>query len=423
MASSDQATSTDAVSVLLNAAPSSVVQSFESAFDSLTSDLLGPTSQPTAAPTSQPQPTDTPFNTHPTSTPASRPTQNTTPPISSPFSRPTTFSTPTPSTFLTAAAARPTSTAPTPSATLLPSTSSSTGQLKNASVAGIATGLAAAFVLFTLAAIYLYRRHQQGKPLPFFSSSSSSGGRFSRLARSRGSKNNRDSQRAFPESAWLYDPPRTPPRTGSPPPQLPPLEHEMQEDRHFSSSTLGLGVGEGSASQMLLIPEPREGAVELGGSAPNSPPQGFSSPLLALPTATTRGGSGGRRGSGSGIGIGGGAAGAGAGAGLGISGTRAESPPSQDRRRRSGSPSSGSGSWGRRSTSQSPTPGRRSRGNSLGVGSRTDLTRPMSAIWEELPSRGGGGGGGGGGVGGGFVDDRTGLLAPISGGNLARHST
>ncbi|KAK0803376.1 hypothetical protein LTR75_007958 [Friedmanniomyces endolithicus] len=296
-------------------------------------------------------------------------------------------------------------------------------QLKNASVAGIATGLAAAFVLFTLAAIYLYRRHQQGKPLPFFSSSSSSGGRFSRLARSRGSKNNRDSQRAFPESAWLYDPARTPPRTGSPPPQLPPLEHEMQEDRHFSSSTLGLGVGEGSASQMLLIPEPREGAVELGGSAPNSPPQGFSSPLLALPTATTRGGSGGRRGSGSGIGIGGGAAGAGAGAGLGISGTRAESPPSQDRRRRSGSPSSGSGSWGRRSTSQSPTPGRRSRGNSLGVGSRTDLTRPMSAIWEELPSRGGGGGGGGGGVGGGFVDDRTGLLAPISGGNLARHST
>ncbi|KAK0347100.1 hypothetical protein LTR91_012916 [Friedmanniomyces endolithicus] len=418
MASSDQATSTDAVSVLLNAAPSSVVQSFESAFESLTSDLLGSTSQPTAAPTSQSQPTDTPSNAPPASLPASRPTQNTNPPISSPFSRPTIFSTPTPSTFLTAAA-RPTSTTPTPSTTPLPATSSSTtGQLKNASVAGVATGLAAAFVLFTLAAIYLYRRHQQGKPLPFFSSSS---GRFSRLARSRGTNNNRDSQRAFPESAWLYDPARTPPRNGSPPPQLPPLEHEMQEDRHFSSSTLGLGVGEGSASEMLLIPEPREGAVELGGSAPNSPPRGVSSPLLALPTATSRGGGGGRRGSGSGIGIGGGAAGAGAGAGLGISGAaaRAESPPAsqQDRRRRSGSPSSGSGSWGRRSTSQSPTPGRRSRGNSLGVGSRTDLTRPMSAIWEEAPLRGGGGGGGG------FVDDRTGLLAPISGGNLARHST
>ncbi|TKA44213.1 hypothetical protein B0A54_04980 [Friedmanniomyces endolithicus] len=271
MASSDQATSTDAVSVLLNAAPSSVVQSFESAFESLTSDLLGSTSQPTAAPTSQSQPTDTPSNAPPASLPASRPTQNTNPPISSPFSRPTIFSTPTPSTFLTAAA-RPTSTTPPPSTTPLPATSSSTtGQLKNASVAGVATGLAAAFVLFTLAAIYLYRRHQQGKPLPFFSSSS---GRFSRLARSRGTNNNRDSQRAFPESAWLYDPARTPPRNGSPPPQLPPLEHEMQEDRHFSSSTLGLGVGEGSASEMLLIPEPREGAVELGGSAPNSPPRG-----------------------------------------------------------------------------------------------------------------------------------------------------
>ncbi|KAK0316782.1 hypothetical protein LTR01_000533 [Friedmanniomyces endolithicus] len=419
MASSDQAASTNAVSVLLNVAPSSVVQSFESAFESLTSDLLSPTSQPTAVPTSQPQPTDVPSNTPPASLPASPPTQNTSPPISSPYSQPTAFSTPTPSTFLTATA-RPTSTTSTLSPTPPPSSSSSTGQLKNASVAGIATGLAAAFVLFTLAAIYLYRRHQQGKPFPFLSSSSSSGGRLSRLARSRGTNTNRDSQRAFPESAWLYDPARTPPRTGSPPPRLPPLEHEMQQDRHFSSSTtLGLGTGEGSASEVLLIPEPREGAVELGGSAPGSPVRGAASPLLALPTATSRGGGGGRRGSGSGIGIGGGAggAGAGAGAGLGISGAaaRADSPPAsqQDRRRRSGSPSSGSGSWGRRSTSQSPTPGRRSRGNSLGVGSRTDLTRPMSAIWEEAPSRGGGG----------FVDDRTGLLAPISGGDLARHST
>ncbi|TKA36558.1 hypothetical protein B0A54_13560 [Friedmanniomyces endolithicus] len=278
MASSDQAASTNAVSVLLNVAPSSVVQSFESAFESLTSDLLSPTSQPTAVPTSQPQPTDVPSNTPPASLPASPPTQNTSPPISSPYSQPTAFSTPTPSTFLTATA-RPTSTTSTLSPTPPPSSSSSTGQLKNASVAGIATGLAAAFVLFTLAAIYLYRRHQQGKPFPFLSSSSSSGGRLSRLARSRGTNTNRDSQRAFPESAWLYDPARTPPRTGSPPPRLPPLEHEMQQDRHFSSSTtLGLGTGEGSASEVLLIPEPREGAVELGGSAPGSPVRGAASP-------------------------------------------------------------------------------------------------------------------------------------------------
>ena len=194
-------------------------------------------------------------------------------------------------------------------------------------------------MIFVLAGVWAYRRRQQGKPI------------FGGIRKGSQRSSKRGSKRIFPESAWLYDPVRTP-RDGSPPPQ--------------TEQAAAMAGGRSRAhSAASLIPEPREGAVELA-SAPPSPPlhPQPSSPLLAPVMSGARGGS-----------------------------------PGSSPRRSSGSASP------RRSGSQSPT-GRRPR-SSMGA-SRTDLTRPMSAIWEE-PSRP-------------SSEVRQGLLAPGNV-NFQRHST
>ena len=336
MASSEEdAATTNALSILLSAAPSDFAQSVESAFESVTSQLFQPTSQPTTAPSPTNPPSQRPGE------PTRRPSPSTTPqPPSTTLSLAITSSPPTSSTLMTIAN-KPTSfsSTSTPSATAIPS---SGGQLKNASVAGIATGLAAGAVLFMLAGIYLYRRRQQGKPIPFFGARG--GSRGSQRSSKRGSK------RIFPEVAWLYDPSRTP-REGSPPPQE---DRERGQEMEMGHSRYG--------SAASLVPEPRDGAIELP-SAPNSPPQRPSSPLLSPP----------------------------------MGGGRDRSP--ENRR----SSDSASRSGGRRSGSGSPS-GRKSRQSF----SRPDLQRPMSAIWEEPPRP--------------SVDARTGLLAPGTR-NVQRHST
>ncbi|KAK3650665.1 hypothetical protein LTR56_006070 [Elasticomyces elasticus] len=328
MAEPQEAQTTNALSILLSAAPSEVVASVESVFQSLSAALLETSSQPTATPTSRStnsppsRPTQTASN-QPPGRPNDRPTSRPDPSTTSQITSVSTTATSSAVTSITSTLPSSVTSTATPSATI--AASSGGGQLKNASVAGIATGLAAG--------MYILRRRQQGKPLPFFGAK---GSRGSQRSSKRGSK------RIFPEVAWLYDPARSPkdaeaPREG--------METEMQEDRHFSTAS--------------LIPEPREGAVEIG-PAPDSPPQRPSSPLLAP---------------------------------LG----RAESP--RDPRRNSHSPSS----YGRRSGSGSPV-GRRHL-------SGTDLTaRPMSSIYEEHPPRP-------------SMDARTGLLAPGSAMNMQRHST
>ncbi|KAK3073005.1 hypothetical protein LTR53_005778 [Teratosphaeriaceae sp. CCFEE 6253] len=318
---------TNALSILLSAAPSELAASVESVFQSLTSELLASATQRrTETPTPEHPSTsrETPRPTSDRFTRGSRPTPSATQSIA------ITTSSASSSTFLTIANAPTslTSTTATPSTTAAAASQGLAHPLKNASVAGIATGLAAGAVLFALAALFLYRRRQQGKPLPFFGA----GGRGARTGSQRSSK--RGSRRIFPEVAWLYDPSRTP-REGSPPPPRTEADREGQRERG-QEMEMAHSRHESAAS---LIPEPRAGAIELS-PAPHSPQLRASDPLLSPPMV----GSG-----------------------------RDESPGR-------GSSDSASRSGGRRSGSGSPV-GRKSRASF----SRPDPTRPMSLIWEEPP--------------------------------------
>ena len=126
----------------------------------------------------------------------------------------------------------------TPTGTPGNGTQSSVGShpISNASVAGIASGLAAGAVLVSLAGLYLYRRKKQGKP----------------LFGPRGSQRSTGSY--YPKSAWLYDP---------------------QPSRTHSRA--------GSDSGQNLIPDPRPDTVEMDGgglASPDMRPSRSSSPLL-----------------------------------------------------------------------------------------------------------------------------------------------
>ncbi|KAK5107683.1 hypothetical protein LTR62_000918 [Meristemomyces frigidus] len=320
MTASGDAASTNALSILLEAAPSSVAQSVESA---LSSEYMAITSAFSL-------PSTTSSLSSRTVSPSAQPTissdiETSTASVTPVSSLPSKLSTPSASTFMTVAsqASSTSSSSSAASTTTAASTSHGAGQMKNASVVGISTGAAAAAVLLLLIAAFLWRRRSQGKA-PF--------------ARRPSQSSSRRGSRHYPEEAWLYDPKMTP-RAGSPPP----------EGRHIRDE-----------SATSLIPEPRRGTIELS-SAPPSPPQHPTSPLL----------------------------------------TPVLYPTGDERRSYSGSPSR------ERISSENSSPnGRRSR-SSLAV-SRMDLTRPMSAIWEE-PGRA-------------AVDARTGLLTPGWGGGV-RHST
>ena len=103
----------------------------------------------------------------------------------------------------------------------------------NAAVAGISAGLVAGAVLIGLAALFLWRRKKQGKPVFARSSSQRSG--------------------PYPEVAWLYDPVMTP--NGSP-----------------GHSRSGSMVGENDALQPGMAM-----------TSPNLRPVSESGPLLAPP--------------------------------------------------------------------------------------------------------------------------------------------
>ncbi|EME82912.1 uncharacterized protein MYCFIDRAFT_211194 [Pseudocercospora fijiensis CIRAD86] len=248
----------NALSVLLSALPSDVVSSFASEYHDFTSINFRPasterpeTSEP-GQPTSRPSSRPTNFQTsmrpssrpHMTSIPplfTSRPPTTSIPVTSTSTSSSTTLSTMTRSSSTTSSIAAATSTA-APTAAPSP-------QLANASIAGIATGVAAGAVLTLMAAFFLWRRRQQGKP-PF--------------AR----KSSQRSAPVYPEVAWLYDP------TPSPPP-----EGEMQD---------------GHASERALL-NPQGGAAEMTplASAPGTPelrPARPESPLLppVMPAARRR---------------------------------------------------------------------------------------------------------------------------------------
>lgn len=128
--------------------------------------------------------------------------------------------------------------APATTTTAPPGTSAANPS-KNAATIGIATGVASGFVLLGLAGLWLWRRRQQGRAP------------FARAGSNR-------SHRVYPEVAWLYDPDITPSRSRA-----------------------------GSDSGAHLIPAPRPGSVEiggtpvLGGASPEMRPAGSSSPLLA----------------------------------------------------------------------------------------------------------------------------------------------
>lgn len=336
------AAATNALSVLLSALPSNVASSIESDINSLTQQALG---------------TSTTSNIIPgQTTSATRSTGHTTLSTITRSVSYTLSTTTQPSTLSTLVTATSTSSASsssiaTPSVSAAAATSSGNGQLKNASVAGIATGAAAGFAVIFLLALFLLRRRSAGKS-PF-------GPRGSQRSSKRGSR------RIFPEVAWLYDPAMTPKNQpaseqGSP-------HHSPNQSTAMLVSEQqreGAGMSGRNPSAYSLIPEPRDGAIEMA-SAPPSPamhPARSSSPLLAPGTALST-----------------------------------NDDPS--RRSNSASPSGRSGS-----RSPEGRKGRRSFGNS-----RTDLTRPMSAIYEEVPPRS-------------SIDARAGLLKPPHIPNL-RHST
>ncbi|KAK4541956.1 hypothetical protein LTR36_007156 [Oleoguttula mirabilis] len=360
VAADGSAATTNALSILLSALPSNVASSFESEFDSFTHQILGTSST-----------SDT--TTEATTASATRPTAHTAMPS---ITRPTSHSLPSKtasstsstssisstSSTLTTVASSSSSSSSASSAT--PSTSgaalphSGPGQLKNASIAGIATGVAAGAVAFFLIALYLLRRRSQGKS-PF-------GPRGSQRSSKRGSR------RIFPEVAWLYDPAMTPkeqPGSERGSPHHTPNQSTSMLVADQERAGAGAGMSGRNPSAYSLIPAPREGAVEMA-SAPYSPPMHparSSSPLLAPGTAISTDDDSSRR-------------------------SNSASPP------------------GRRGDSRSPERRKGPKGRKSFGNSRTDLTRPMSAIHEEQmmprPS----------------IDARSGLLQPPYKPSL-RHST
>lgn len=342
-----QSSSLNALDILESALPSSALASIDSEFSTFTSQVLAATSTQSSsqdatastsgASSSDPSPESLPA-THtvvasrqssltaaptsrfprPTGSPASLNSPSSTASTANPASASSRPSSP--STLMTIAA-HPfvSSTSAAPSATS--AAASSTSQLADASVAGIASGLVAGAVVLFLIGLWLWRQRGQGK-LP-----------FSRKKTSSCPSGQRSGKRYFPESAWLYDPVRTPHNASSPP--------EAHHDRSHPVESVNPQMA--STANLIAVPEPRKGVVELA-SAPPSPPLDprASSPLLASIAPLPRAGSPEGRKSGS------------------------RSP-----RRKGGNGSEAPG-------------GRRSRG-SLAV-SCADLQRPMSAIWEE-PSR------------------------------------
>ncbi|KAI5367350.1 hypothetical protein Slin15195_G024770 [Septoria linicola] len=148
--------------------------------------------------------------------------------------------------FTTSTRSSSTASATDSSATTLAPTANTGNQLRQGSIAGIATGVTAGVVLILLTALLLARRRQQGKPF------------FGAMQRSTSKRSNR----AYPEVAWLYDPATTPPRTSE--------NHSRAE------------------SGISLLPSTYEGAAGVAGGAaggrfygnPEARPAGPESPLL-----------------------------------------------------------------------------------------------------------------------------------------------
>ncbi|KXT15701.1 hypothetical protein AC579_141 [Pseudocercospora musae] len=241
----------NALSVLLSALPSDIASSLASEYHHFTSIIfppanterpetsgLGETSRPASRLTtfdtsmrssSRPQTTSMPpYTSRPTVRPTiSQPTTALTSITSTTSS--TTLSTITRSSSTTSSIAAATSTAAP--------TAAPTPQLANASVAGIATGVAAGAVVVLMGAFFLWRRRKQGKA-PF--------------AR----KTSQRSERVYPEVAWLYDPAPSPPPEG-----------EMQ-DRHASERAL-LNPRSVATEMTPMISAP--GTPELTPARPESP--------------------------------------------------------------------------------------------------------------------------------------------------------
>ncbi|KAF7192850.1 hypothetical protein HII31_05833 [Pseudocercospora fuligena] len=242
----------NALSVLLSALPSDVVSSFASEYHDFTSIIFRPASterpetselgEPTSRPSSRPTTSETSMR------PSTRPQMTSIPPFTSrPTMRPTTSHPTTSSTPITSASSSTTlstitrSSSTTSSIAAATSTAAPTAapapQLKNASIAGIATGVAAGAVVVLMGAFFLWRRRQQGKA-PF--------------AR----KTSQRSGRVYPEVAWLYDPAPSPPPEG-----------EMQ-DRHASERAL-LNPQGGATEMTPMASAP--GTPELRPARPESP--------------------------------------------------------------------------------------------------------------------------------------------------------
>ena len=180
-----------ALSVLLSALPSEVASNIEEGYSSITHQLLATSvnrvQRPTGSPsanlpiTKQTAPAQ-PANTSISSSQTFSPTTLQTTTISIPTTASTTSSAP--STAATAAAAH--SSTPSPSAAQ---------QQSPGTIAGIATGACAGVVLVVLALFWFQRRRQQQGKIP----------------RRGGGGSKRESQRIYPEVAWLYDVRMTPP--------------------------------------------------------------------------------------------------------------------------------------------------------------------------------------------------------------------
>lgn len=226
----------NALDVLLSALPSDIASSIEAGYNVLTQELAAtsnpgatrPTFNPAGVSTSISQPTQHGSTSHerpqseytarPTTQPSDRPNRTSSPtadessrPTSPPLIRPTSTPSDQPATQMpTTLSTMTSSTAISPSSTTTSTNASNSTtnaeatrpsvspsqQQSNGTIAGVATGAAAGVVLIVLAVFFFLRRRQRKRAAT------------------------PDPKQAFPEVAWLYDPPRSPPRSISPPPQI-----------------------------------------------------------------------------------------------------------------------------------------------------------------------------------------------------------
>ncbi|KAF2767841.1 hypothetical protein EJ03DRAFT_328858 [Teratosphaeria nubilosa] len=150
--------------------------------------------------------------------------------------------------------------------------SSGDGQSSKSSVVGVTIGVLGGLFAVILAALY-FRRRRSRRPTIV-----------------SGVNSPRDSQRAYPECAWLYDPQMTPQAGSTRSLPLAPQESSNSTAQAVSSPAVPSRHTSGTYSLFPSVSEPRPGTVELPSNPPSPPPRSryLVSPLFGYEYAGAR---------------------------------------------------------------------------------------------------------------------------------------